>query len=143
MIPVICPGDVLLVRKESRADIRRGHVILFRRAGRFFAHRVVHVKVAHRRDRGTLITRGDALAQEDAEVSDEELLGRVSAILRGRLRFELSPKPRLGERVLGWAFQRSDLLARSFLSWRMLRTRFAQQSNASASANREVATGNA
>lgn len=145
MLPAICPGDVLIAGRESMSEIRRGHVVLFRRDGRFFAHRVVRIGIAHQEDRGNrrgLITKGDALAGEDAVVSEEEFLGRVSAVLRNRSTLELPLQPCLGERLLAWAFQRSDFLAGSFLRWRVLCARFVQRSSASVPVDREAATEN-
>jgi signal peptidase I len=137
MIPTIFPGDVLLVGKESMANIRRGHVILFLREGRFCAHRVVRVE--DRGERCSLITQGDALIAEDPAVSEDEFLGRVSAVIRDRLQFKLPQTPSFGKRLFGWAFQRSDFLASSFLRWHKLRARFTQESNAPVCANRDLA----
>ena len=87
--------------------------MLFSREGRLFAHRVVR-KV---RSRGECcwITRGDSLPQDDPPVSREELLGRVTAVLRGGASID----PRAGTRGLGRvlrpAFRYWDLPARILL----------------------------
>jgi len=47
-------------------EIRRGHVVLFVRDGRFFVHRVVG-KI-RREDRTLLVTRGDRLKENDPPV---------------------------------------------------------------------------
>ena len=92
--------------------------MLFSREGRLFAHRVVR-KV---RSRGECywITRGDSLAQDDPPVSGEELLGRVTAVVRGRRRID----PRAGARGLGRvlrpAFRYWDLPGR-IVMWRLAR----------------------
>jgi hypothetical protein len=108
MLSSIWPDDILEVHRQNAAQVRPGDVVLFERDGRLSAHRVVR-KVAG--PEGTLlITRGDGLRAPDSPVSPEELLGRVTAILRGGRRIE----PRLTRwgRVTSWVFSRSDLCAR-------------------------------
>jgi signal peptidase I len=105
MLCSIWPGDILEVHRQSMAEISPGEVVLFARHGGFSAHRVVE-KVGGP-ERTLLITRGDHLSQPDSPVSPEELLGRVTAILRGGRRIE----PRLTRwgRVASWILSRSDL----------------------------------
>src|SRR2546425_2667615 len=62
MLPTVWPGDLVAVRRQSIGEIRRGHVVLFVRDGRFFAHRVVG-KI-RRQDRTLLVTRGDRLKEK-------------------------------------------------------------------------------
>jgi len=108
MLPSIWPGDVVEVRRESLEEISRGDVVLCTRQGGFCAHRVVE-KVAGP-ERTLLITRGDALPAPDPPVAPEELLGRVTAVLRGGHRVE----PRLTRwgRLAAWIFRRSELCTR-------------------------------
>jgi len=84
MLPSVRPGDLLCVRHPDAAEAQAGDIVLFSREGRLFAHRVVR-KV---RSRGECcwITRGDSLPDDDPPVSRQELLGRVTCILRGRSR---------------------------------------------------------
>jgi signal peptidase I len=81
MLPAIWPGDILEVHRQSLAEILPGDVVLFMRKGGFAAHRVV--EKAGEQDRTLLITRGDTLRVPDPPVTPQELLGRVTAILRG------------------------------------------------------------
>ena len=109
MLPTIWPGDVVEVRRESVAEISA--VVLCARAGGFLAHRVVGKVLG---PSGTvLITRGDALPTPDAPIAPGELLGRVTAILRGGRRIE----PRLTRwgRVAAWILSRSDFCTRVVL----------------------------
>jgi signal peptidase I len=105
MLCSIWPGDILEVHRQSMAEISPGEVVLFARHGGFAAHRVVE-KVSGP-ERTLLITRGDHLSHPDSPVSPEELLGRVTAILRGGHRIE----PRLTRwgRVASWILSCSDL----------------------------------
>jgi hypothetical protein len=108
MLSSIWPGDILEVHRQSVAEISPGEVVLYARHGDFAAHRVVE-KVGGP-ERTLLITRGDRLCETDPPVSPEELLGRVTAILRGGRRID----PRLTRwgRVTSWVFSRSDLCTR-------------------------------
>ena len=110
----IWPGDILEVHRSSVAEVSPGEVVLVARDGNFAAHRVVE-KVGG--PEGTLlITRGDRLSQPDPPVSPEQLLGRVTAIQRGRRSIE----PRLTRwgRVASWVLSRSDVC-----TWLALRLR--------------------
>jgi len=105
MLSSIWPGDILEVRRQNATDICPGDVVLFERDGRLLAHRVVE-KVGGP-ERTLLVTRGDGLTAPDWPVSPEELLGRVTAILRGGRRIE--PCLTRWGRVVSWVLSRSDL----------------------------------
>lgn len=137
MLPEIFPGDVLLVRCEPIGGIRRGHIVLSSRAGRFCAHRVVRIENCGGPVR--LITRGNTLTVEDPAVSESEYLGRVTGLARGRTQIELSVTPSLQCRLFGWALRRSGYLTALLMQWHSLRTRLARKREAAASANRDVA----
>jgi signal peptidase I len=85
MVPSILPGDLVLIKKASLPDISAGEIVVYLRKGRFVVHRVVDRNAAGTVDRPEgprLITRGDRLRQDDAPVSEQELLGRVVSIER-------------------------------------------------------------
>ncbi len=108
MLSSIWPGDILEVRRESVAAISPGEVVLYARNGGLAAHRVI--EKAGRPERPLLITRGDRLSVTDAPVSPEELLGRVTAIVRRGRRMD--PRLTLGDRVASWVLSRSELFTR-------------------------------
>src|SRR6266568_848730 len=107
--PRVSSLDYRLLTVDSRLStfhcdwIRPGELVLYERAGRFFAHRVVGAYG------GTplLITRGDRLRQPDPPVSPEELVGRVKAILRGGRR--IVPRRTWWGRAASWVLCRSDV----------------------------------
>ena len=105
MLPAIWPGDVLEVRRQDATEICLGEVILFERDGRLFAHRVVE-KVGGP-ERTLLITQGDGLRAPDPPVAPEELLGRVTAIVRGGRRID--PQFTRWRRVASWVLSRSHI----------------------------------
>ena len=80
MLPAILPGDDLVVQHVHPSDIQVGDAVLFRKQGRWFAHRVSEIERTS--CRLSFLTRGDALRSPDAPVTAEELLGRVAGVLR-------------------------------------------------------------
>jgi hypothetical protein len=105
MLPSIWPGDVLEVRRRDATEICLGEVILFERDGRLFAHRVVE-KVGGP-ERTLLITQGDGLRAPEPPVAPGELLGRVTAIVRGGRRID--PQFTRWRRVVSWVLSRSHI----------------------------------
>ena len=124
MLPTIFPGDVLMVRREPIAAIRLGDVVLSRRIGRFYAHRVVRIE--NHASGVRLITRGDALVYEDFPASESELLGRIPALIRKGKRIGLAAAPNAAGRLFQWVVRHSDLLATALLRWHASRVRFAR-----------------
>jgi hypothetical protein len=80
MLPSIWPHDTLLIRAASDLQPSIGEIILYSRGGCLIAHRVVR-----RLDAAIagFETRGDALPACDAPVVQAEILGLVTAIVRG------------------------------------------------------------
>ena len=107
MIPTIFPGDVLLVERDPLARLRPGDVVLASRDGRFFAHRVSRLTALGGAPR--VITRGDALQEDDPAFRHDEILGRVMAVVRGQRQIELAGENDLnGKRFLRWAIRNSE-----------------------------------
>jgi hypothetical protein len=78
MLPTIWPGDVLTIQAKSIDQIRIGDVVLLVRNNRFFVHRVLRSgRTSH-----VLITRGDAMPNDDGPLRGEELLGKVVSVSR-------------------------------------------------------------
>ena len=86
MLPAIQPGDTLCVQRVAPSAIALGDVILFSRAGRLFAHRVVDVGEARPASEWRCTTRGDAVEDCDPPVAAAEILGRVEAVTRDAAR---------------------------------------------------------
>lgn len=128
MVPSIFPGDTLIVHGEAARTARRGDVVLFFREGRFCAHRLVDK--AEEDGFIHLITRGDALGKNDPPFAEDELLGRVAAVIRGRKRIDLGECPAASERLLRWSVQRSRGAVKWLLRWHSLRTRVARWASA-------------
>jgi hypothetical protein len=84
--------------------------VLFRRNGRFVAHRVVTKGASPVTPE--IQTQGDATPQPDLPVSGNDLLGKVSVILRNGKGIEPSRRLRLSQRVLAAVIRRSEIFAR-------------------------------
>lgn len=76
MLPAIWPGDTLEIESADCGRVSVGDLVLFHRERRLFVHRVV------KHDETAILTRGDAMNRTDRLVTNKELLGRVSFIVR-------------------------------------------------------------
>jgi|SRR5579863_3356567 len=110
MLPAIWPGDTLVVENANHSAVSKGDIVLFGRDRRLFAHRVV----ARRSQPGKLqlVTRGDAMPAEDAPVSDNELLGRISFIGRNGRLIEPSRSRGFSQRAIAALVRSSEIAAR-------------------------------
>jgi len=81
MLPAVFPGDTLVVERVIPDQVSIGDVVVVGREGRLCAHRVIGTEgdPGNRR----WITQGDALPAPDRPVAGNELLGRVSYLIRG------------------------------------------------------------
>jgi signal peptidase I len=109
MLPTVMPGDTLVIARIQGESVTEGDIVLFGRDRRFFVHRVI--TKGRTQDAG-FVTRGDAMPAPDPPVSQSDLLGRVSFILRNGKCIEPSRSPRLSERAIAALVQRSTLAAR-------------------------------
>ena len=116
MLPVVWPGDILSIQGQDAAQANPGDVVLFKRAGRLVAHRVVERTLCQ--GEVQWLTRGDTSPGNDAPVSGRELLGRVTGIERGHRR--LTPQQSAAGRFIARMARRSEFATRVFL-WLNLR----------------------
>ncbi len=103
MLPALWPGDVLNIEAVPFEELRPGAIAVFERDGRVWAHRVAGNRG------GTLVTRGDALSQDDPPVLPEHLMGRVASVERGRFRIVPAASLTLPQRFLRVLLCRWDL----------------------------------
>jgi len=111
MLPSIRPGDILLVQRTEVNEVAPGDIAVFAREDRLIAHRVISQD--HKYGIPCLVTCGDSLDKNDLPVFANELLGRVTSILRGQsqIHFRLT----LPRRLISIFFRRSQFLTRSWL----------------------------
>ncbi len=109
MFPSVRPGDVLVVDRTSSSGVSTGEIVLFGRNRRLFVHRVVGKELD---GSSTVLTRGDAMPQPDAPVNDNDLLGRVSCIVRNGKHIVPRRTLRPAERAVATLVRRSNFVAR-------------------------------
>jgi len=107
MIPAIWPGDVVTVHCRKIAELEPGQIVLSRREGRLFAHRIISIQG------NALTTRGDSLLHDDPPITASDVLGEVVGIdgHGRRLRARQSFRQRAGSFIL----RRSGLCLRMTL----------------------------
>jgi signal peptidase I len=110
MVPAIWPGDTLVIEAACSDAFSEGDIVLFRVANRFVAHRVVTKNCAL--GESTVLTQGDAVQRPDAPVAHDDLLGRVSSIVRNGKSIAPSRDLRFSERAVAAVFRRSEIAAR-------------------------------
>jgi len=113
MLPVLWPGDTLVIEHVNSDAISEGDIVLFSSGHRFVAHRVVIKDSVSGGSK--LQTRGDAVGRPDSPVAHDDLLGRVSWIVRNGKSIAPSRHLCFSERAAASVFQRSEIVARVVL----------------------------
>lgn len=99
MFPTILKGDVLTIEATDR--IRAGDVVVFAFMGALVCHRVKSVGAD-----GKIHTQGDAANRPDAPIRWQDILGKVTGIIRGR--DHLAPAPVLHPSPVGRIWMQVD-----------------------------------
>jgi signal peptidase I len=118
MIPGLWPGDTLLVRQADVEQVSPGDILLCRWAGGLRIHRLL-AKVATS-GATLLVTRGDALSGNDPPVPASDLLGRVSAVVSGRVHKVPRRQLSFGQEAVALLVRRSAWATRLLLRARFL-----------------------
>jgi hypothetical protein len=121
MLPVIWPGDVLLIHRVEFQDLKCGDLVLHSTSGNTLGlHRVIETQA------DTIKIRGDFFASGGDCISPDEALGRLVLIQRGSVR--LVPKGELNwtQKVFRLAFRRCALLRALALKLNAVRLRLAR-----------------
>jgi len=127
MVPTMFPGDIVVVRRETARTARPGDVMLLFRKGFFCAHRLVNKM--QEGESISLIARGDALGEDDPPFAENELLGRVTGVIRRGKRIEFDDRNTAArQRLLRWIVQRSSGSVKWLLRWHLVRAKFSRSS---------------
>jgi signal peptidase I len=110
MLPAVMPGDVLIVERVEPKNLSTGDIVLFERDRRLFAHRVIAGVFDH--TDGRIVTKGDAMLRPDVPVSESELLGKVSSIVRHGKMLEPNRRPGAVHRAIAAMVRRSRSAAK-------------------------------
>jgi signal peptidase I len=125
MLPTVWPGDTLVVERVSREEVCVGDVVVVGRDGKLCGHRVV--RMADDAESHHWITQGDALAVPDRPVAWNELLGRVTYLIRGGKLMAVPTELGVIDNVIAKVVRRSVPAARALVYLnRMRRTRNAE-----------------
>jgi len=109
MLPSVRPGDTLVIESADEGAVSEGDIVLFMRERRLCVHRVVKKNRALAGT--TILTRGDAMQRPDPPVSDCDLLGKVTSIVRNGKHIE-PQTPRLAQRAVSALVRNSEFAAR-------------------------------
>jgi hypothetical protein len=112
MLPTLWPGDTLEVDRVSRDQVQLGDVVLVGREGRLCAHRLVSKEGS---GNPCWITQGDAMLEPDQPVNENELLGRVTYVIRAGKLLTVSAKLSAVERLTAKIARRSVRATRAFV----------------------------
>jgi signal peptidase I len=106
MLPAIWPGDILELERAKAADLSKGEIVLFCRDRRLFAHRVL------KSSGSAVLTCGDTLPYADPVVPEDELLGRVAAVVRDGKCFKPGERLSASQRAVAGLARSSDFATR-------------------------------
>jgi signal peptidase I len=106
MLPSLWPGDLLTIQGATCDEVVPGDVVLVVRDNRFFVHRLVERQRSQ--DRFSLITRGDAMPQNDPPVAESALLGRLATIRRANRSIVPERRPSPLHSAVAWMLCRSN-----------------------------------
>ena len=107
MLPTLWPGDFVRVKSPSSPSV--GEIVLCRRGGRFFLHRLVAVAD---QPGGEFVARGDSMPQADAPGAVDEIVGVLDGVGRGANWVGVPRRPPMWSKLAGSLLARSSGLVR-------------------------------
>lgn len=113
MTPFVRDGDILTVMPVGNTRLRRGDIVLYRRAdGRVIAHRILGQEIGH--GRPILKIRGDARTGNPESVPADQILGYVARVQRGNSNAIVPPGRR---RIPALLWARTGPATRRLAQW--------------------------
>jgi hypothetical protein len=113
MLPSVWPGETLVVERIHPDQVQIGDLVLVGREGKLCAHRVVGT--AGDPENPHWITQGDALPVPDRPVAGNELLGRVTYLIRAGKLIAVPAKLGVIDTLIAKIVRRSRLAACAFV----------------------------
>lgn len=107
MLPAVLPGDVLSFKTCPVESLALGSIVLLRRDGRLYAHRLLALTAEG------LLTQGDSMPQPDPPTPLDDFLGVLVGQQRAGREIAVSSTPRFGR----WLMRHSAFARRVFLRW--------------------------
>jgi signal peptidase I len=121
MLPSVMPGDTLVIDRVQSDAVCEGDIVLFGRDRRFFVHRVM--TKSSDPEIAEFVTCGDAMPTPDPPVSQSDVMGRVSLILRNGKCFQPARSLSVPGRAVAALVRRSVLAARVVVGCHEMRRR--------------------
>jgi hypothetical protein len=140
MLPAIFPGEELILHRARLRDVGVGEVVLFVQDKKWYLQRVREILPGVRQP--SLLTCEDAGAARKAPVFAEELLGRVSFVVRDGEQRVLPRGRSITQMVVSAAVNLMPGIARGCLAWRQLRSRIANLRHGAVDLAAEKLSGN-
>lgn len=78
MFPILQSGDILYFKKTPFKTIKSDDIVLVKKDGQYFVHRVIYKAMSY------AITRGDNNYLSDGKISQKQIISRVAKIKRGK-----------------------------------------------------------
>ncbi len=113
MLPSIWPGETLVIDRVEPDHVRIGDLVLVGREGTLCAHRVIGTAGDSRNPHW--ITQGDALPVPDRLVAGNELLGRVTHVIRAGKHVVVPMEMSVPAKVIAKIVRRSLFAARALV----------------------------
>ena len=110
MLPTLWPGDLILIQRKPLPQLGLGDIVLHETEGRFFLHRLQCLRTDG--DGIQLVTRGDAMPQQDPPFSIDHLLGVLTGVRRAGDWVPLPRRMSAPDRVVAAIARRSSLFSR-------------------------------
>ncbi len=79
MLPILQSGDIVEYKKTTLGKCRLNDIILVKKNGRMFTHRVIY------KNQNYLLTRGDNNYNSDGKIHPSQVIGKVNKLKRNRL----------------------------------------------------------
>ena len=87
MLPLIRPGrDLVEITRKGEARCKKHDVVLYKRDGKYILHRVLKVRP------GDYVIAGDHQIYKEYGVTDEQIIGVLSAVIRGGKRIAVTDR---------------------------------------------------
>ena len=118
MLPTLWPGDLVSVKRPSASRMSVGDIVLYRRSGRFFLHRLVALPD---RSGGGFVARGDSMPHADSPVAVDEIVGVLEGVSHGESWLAVPSRMPVSSRLAGGLLARSSGLVRLVMRVRACR----------------------
>ncbi len=117
MVPTLWPNDTVHIEARAWEKLQPGDIVLYEMGGRLYLHRLKLLQ--SEASGGVLITRGDAVPQDDPAVSASCLLGVLAAVRRGDTWVAVPRNVPMARRIGAMLLAKSELLMRLLLRFRI------------------------